>query len=578
MKLLSARFRSILILMTVIALMACAAPPNRPSAGEIAPASSVAPSAGKTLTMAIRYEPNDLESKIGSNAGADFVKRPFNAGLGLIDGTGSPRPYLAQALPELNTESWRVSPDGRMETIHRLRPGLTWHDGAPLTADDFAFAFQVYTTPGLGVFSQKPLDRIEEVLAPDPLTVVTRWRSLYPDASALTENKDGNLEPLPRHLLDTPFRAVLADPGSRDRFLTLPFWTVEYVGAGPYRLEHWDPGNLLQAVAFADHALGKPKIERIMLRIMQDENAVLTNMLAHSLDMATRFTLRFEHAMVLKREWESGRQGEIQWGPTNIHPLVFQFRPDYLKTPELLDLRIRKALAHAIDRQALLDGLFEGEGMVADTFLAREEPLYPEVDREITKYAFDFRRSEQLMSEAGYSKDREGLFVTAAGDRFAPDYQTQGGTLFERGQAIVAEGWRRAGFDARPSVLPAALIRDVQARQTFPAIATLGNAGPDFFLTSEIGSPATRWAGQNRGGWAHPDYDPLWDAYNTMLVRSERHRPLVRMMKLLSDEVPGFALYYAYQPNFTFFATVQGPDIGTTTTTPFWNLQDWEVR
>src|SRR5437762_5159476 len=139
--------------------------------------------------------------------------RTFNAGLAINDERDVPRPYLAEALPQLNSESWRVSPDGRMETTHRLRSGLTWQDGTPLTADDFVFAYQVYREAALG-FIAAPEDRMESVLAPDPRTVVVKWRSLYPDAGILGF---AGLVPLPKHLLD----GALAEYGqnaSREAF------------------------------------------------------------------------------------------------------------------------------------------------------------------------------------------------------------------------------------------------------------------------------------------------------------------------------------------------------------------------
>src|SRR5438445_200732 len=88
-------------------------------------------------------------------------------------GSGGP-----QALPPLNPATWRVSPDGRMETTYRLRPGLPWHDGRSLTADDFVFAWGVYSTPGLALFLSNPQDMMEEVTATDPRTFTVRWRVL----------------------------------------------------------------------------------------------------------------------------------------------------------------------------------------------------------------------------------------------------------------------------------------------------------------------------------------------------------------------------------------------------------------
>src|SRR5207248_3247057 len=101
----------------------------------------------------------------------------FNAWLAIQDSREQPRPYLAERLPRLNTDDWRVSPDGSMDTRYVLKENLTWHDGAPLTADDFVFAWQVYARPELGVASLRPGSLMEDVSAPDPRTVRIRWRA-----------------------------------------------------------------------------------------------------------------------------------------------------------------------------------------------------------------------------------------------------------------------------------------------------------------------------------------------------------------------------------------------------------------
>src|SRR5205823_2205838 len=131
-----ARLLSILLLSV---LVGCAAEPPRSggSAGTGGLSSTGAPSTEpKTLVLAFRYEKNDLSTKTLSQAGQEY--RPaFNAGLAIMGGKGVPEPQLGIAIPEVNTDSWRVAPDGSMETTWKLKPGLTWHDGQALTSDDF---------------------------------------------------------------------------------------------------------------------------------------------------------------------------------------------------------------------------------------------------------------------------------------------------------------------------------------------------------------------------------------------------------------------------------------------------------
>ncbi len=540
-------------------------------------------SPSRTLNMVIRWEVTDLAPKIPGSGNPWVTKRPFNAALVLIDYAGMARPYLAEALPEVNQDSWRVFPDGRMETTYRLRPGLTWHDGSPLTADDFVFAYRVYTAPGFGVFRPTPQDQIEAVLAPDPRTLVIRWRSLYPDAGALI---DGDLEPLPRHILEGPLAAYEQDPAARDSFLNNPYWTMEYIAAGPFRLERWEPGSHFEGAAFDGHALGRPRIDRIFVRIVTDENITLTLVLADQVHYTAVASLRFEHVLVLRRDWAATNKGVLllRQGLPVILPV--QTRPEYTQPAALLDLRVRKALAHSIDRQALDDGLFEGHGFISESLVPEPLPYSAEVHRTMARYPYDPRRSEQLMSEAGFARDREGFYADASGERFRPDYTTTAGTEAERTQAIVAATWRHSGFDVQQSVMSVARARDNEARQTFPGIAYRGGlpAGERTWTTMEIGTPANRWTSENRPGWSNREYDRLWEAVQTTLDRSERTRQVVQMMRLLSEELPFFMLYFSVQVQ-SHAMTLRGAEAGISSagvlvpeSLPYWNIHEWELR
>lgn len=554
-------------------------PAARPGSESKGGSASIGPA--RVLRMAVRYEVNDLAPKIPGSSNPSITKRLFNAQLALIDAQGLARPYMVEAFPQLNTESWLVFPDGRMETVYRLRPALTWHDGQALTADDFVFAYRVYTAPGVGVFQPSPQDQMEAVTAPDARTLVIRWRSLYADAAALIE---GDLDPLPRHILGPLFGAYEQDPSLRDSFLAHPYWTLEYVGAGPFRLERWEPGSHMDGSAFEGHALGRPKIDRLVVRIINDENTVLTNVLADNVDYAAFLTLRFEHALLLKREWVLANKGLVlmrQGGPVT---LLVQFRPEYVDPPALLDVRVRRGMAHAIDRQVLNEGVFEREGFPSESFVPQGLPHYGDVDRALVKYPYDPRRSEQLMGEAGFQKDREGFFVGQGGERLRPEFRATAGTEFERMQAIATDTWRRAGFDVQSSVLPAARARDTEARHTFPAIASRGglSAGERSWTSVEIGTPANRWSGENRGGWSSAEYDRLWESFTTTLDRTERTRQVVQMMRGFSEQLPAFMLYFSVQV-MAHVAGVRGPEAGTSAagilvpeTLPHWNIHEWE--
>src|SRR5581483_1765904 len=240
---------------------------SAPAGGTSQPSGSTA--RGRALVMVSRSEIPSLSAKPIEQLGltSEATVRLFNAGLALDDDKGIGRPYLAEKLPQLDTESWRLFPDGSMETTYHLRQGLTWQDGAPLSSDDFLFSWEVYSVPELGWAAITPLSLMDQVTTPDPLTLVIHWKQLYADAGSL-HAQGGTawpcFPPLPRHALDDAFRQASAQAGW-ESFAALPFWSVGYIGAGPYKVDRWEQGAFLEATAFDAHALGRAKIDRVRL-------------------------------------------------------------------------------------------------------------------------------------------------------------------------------------------------------------------------------------------------------------------------------------------------------------------------
>jgi len=287
--------------------------------------------------------------------------------------------------------------------------------------------------------------------------------------------------------------------------------------------------------------------------------------------------LQFEHAQVLQLEWEPSGRGVVLVFPDATSDSAVQLRPEYQKSPPLLDVRVRRAMAHAVDRDAINEGVFGGQGLNSQTYVMPQHPSFAAVDKAITKYPYDPRRSEQLMAEAGLSKDSEGLFARG-GERFRPDYWITAGTQSERAAAIIAETWRRAGIDNQPYVLSLAAGRDNEVRATFPGLTQVGLSSKDEairqFISSQIGSPSNRWRGDNRGGWSNPDADRLYEAFNSTLDEDQRTRDWVELAKLISDQLPVFVFY----PNIrvrAFTSDLKGPDVGSPNTLPRWNMHEW---
>lgn len=519
----------LLIAALVVPLVTMSCAPSAPgAAGEQAQDSEGSVAAQRTLVVAVRGEPPSLAAK-PVTAFSGSLNRPrelFNAQLDFLDERGLPQAQLAEALPQLNTETWRVFPDGRMETTYKLKPYLTWHDGTPLSAEDFVLAWRVYATPDFGQAASPPIGQMAEVVAPDARTVVIRWRQPYPDAGSL----DRDFQGLPRHILAEPFRDL--DPIA---FSSHPFWTTEYVGLGPYRVTGWEPGAFLLGEAFDNYVLGRPKINEIKVVFINDPQTALANIMAGDVHLVADPLFGVIEGQTLEQRWAEDQGGTVVYSPVGMRTSVLQQRPDHVESPALLDLRVRKAVRLGMDAASAIDVLSGAKAILAHTITSPRVDFYPEIERVIEKYAYDPRGAEQLMGEAGYVRGPDGFFVGSDGQPVQFSVASSAGERQETEAAIYVSSLRQTGFEVSQRVVPVQQIRDPQLRALLPGIQIRGGADEHLSYTSEqVPGPRNRWHGDNRGGWSSAEYDRIFGAYMTTLDRSARIKQVAELERLLN--------------------------------------------
>jgi peptide/nickel transport system substrate-binding protein len=576
------RIGRVLIALLGVSLVtaSCAPPVSEPTgrplqASEQAQTASQGGSPQRTLVVALRGEPPSIATKpIVDFSGA--LSRPtslFNATLDYRDEFQNPQAELAEAIPQLNTDTWRLFPDGRMETTYRLKTNLAWHDGMSVSAEDFVFAWQVYATPAFGVSKSLPIGLMEQVSAPDPRTVVIRWRQPYPDAVSL----DRDFQALPRHILAEAFRD-LADPVG---FSGLPFWTSEYVGLGPYRMTAWEPGAFISGEAFDRYVLGRPKIDKIELRVMGDPATAVANLLADAVHLVIDPILAVTDGEILEHQWAGDKGGTVLYSPVALRTSLFQFRPEHVEHPALLEVQVRRAVAHGIDRATAVEILTAGKGVPTDTMTSPREKFYPEIERVIQKYPYDPRRAQQVMEQAGYTKGPAGFFVGRDGQPIRFGVASSSGTRNESEVAAYVDNLQRAGFDAYPRIVSTSEIRDPQLRALLPGMQVRGGANePQRYVSAEIPRPENRWFGENRGGWSSSEFDRLNETFLRTLDRSEQVRLTAEIERLLTTEVPLIPNYFGVY-TMAHVSALQGPivrPVPPADNTVFIYVHRWEWR
>lgn len=462
-----------------------------------------------------------------------------------------------------------------MEVTYKIRPGAAWHDGTPFTAEDIAFSWEVCRDPAIPNGNQSAVRLIERVVAVDPQTAVATWAQTYPFADRL-EHREFFV--LPKHILEHAYRE------NKETLIAQPYFNVEYVGTGPFKLEKWEPGAFMELVANDNFYLGRPKVDRMRVMFIGDTNTGVANLRAGSLNIfLPTGSPDWDKLEGVKKEWDTTGKGEVYLERVRWEFIEPQKGPN-ASPADLRDVRLRQALLMSINREEVTRSLQGEYGGVAHSWVLPTFTYYPRVKDAIIEYPFDPRRALALLGELGWTRGPDGI-LQKGGERFQmnlfPDEQRA-----KLGTIIQQEWKTNIGIDGQITVLSNVLLRDAEARNT--ALTGVGFNGNPLgglsavrrFATDQTPSAANKFAGTNRGYFSNPEWDDVGLRLRTALdddARVDLERDLLRVF---SAELPALAVQFELQPvavtGFKGLQPITGsPHTGNIMHT--WNVHEWEM-
>lgn len=567
--------RLLLGLVAVLIVSGCTAPPPASRVGQSP--SARASDAPKTLTIAVSGEPVNLVIGLGvggtSVGGSNEIGLAVHQWLAIYDDRGAILPMLAAELPSRERGTWVVRPDGTMQTTVRLRSGVTWHDGTPMQAQDVVLGWRIASDPEVPNSKTVLLRQIDQIDTRDPLTLVIEWKSPYPFAGELAEEE---LVPLPVHLLGAAYEA---EP--REQFLQLPYWTRGFVGVGPYAVSEWEPGSHIMLTAYDGYYRGKPKIDRIVVRFILDPNTAMANLLSGAVDAVLPGTVELGQANLVKREWEAmGRKPSFFFMAETWRHVFVQFRNP--RPRELLDVRVRRGLLHAIDRAAIVETVLEGHAPIAHSSIPPDDPKWEWVQDAVIRYEYDTRQALQLLSQAGWSPGSDGEMADRTGERVTLSISTTQSAQGQQMMTIVGNYWRTLGFNVELSTLNPAESRDRRLRASFPGFWLAGRSvswdgqlrrvyGP------ECPTEANRWSGTSLGCYQNQEMDRIIDRIAVEIDRGEQRRLWRELARIQSEELPVLPLFFnvvvsLFRDGITGVRGFTKPNTKAT-----WNAAEWDL-
>lgn len=434
-----------------------------------------------TLVLAMTLEPPGLDPTVAPAAAiGEVVHYNIFEGLTKILENGDVAPLLA--------ESWTISPDMTVFTF-RLKSGVKFSDGTTFDAADVKYSFEKYASETSTNKRKAVFTNIAAIAVPDQRTVSVTLKTADPSfLFSLGENT-----------------AVITAPESSATNPTRP------VGTGPYKVEQWVKGDSVTLAAVDTYReVAAIKIKTVKIRFISDPAAMVAALRAGDVD-AVPIGVTGENV----REFEKDRRFKVTVGSTEGEAMVIINN----KRKPFDDVRVRRALTHAIDREALIEATSAGYGKVIGSHFPPQNPDYIDLSKQ---YPYDPAKAKALLKEAGVSNLEVTLRLPP------PPYVRSAGEVV---QAMLAQ----VGINARLENVEWAQWLDGTFKNKNFDLTIIGHVEPNDYVK-----------------YAEPDYYYQYDSHQareliaratSTLDKAERTKALQALQRLLADDAVNVYLY-----------------------------------
>jgi peptide/nickel transport system substrate-binding protein len=505
------------------------------------------------LRIGLPIAPQNLNGILAQNTNEVFVDGLIYSQLVTLDDKGNEVPDLASVVPTLANGG--ISKDGLTITYH-LRTDVKWHDGVPFSSKDVAFSWRAVMNPNNNVVARHGFDQVASVSTPDAATVVFHMKRVFPPAiEALFGLSDSPTFILPEHLL------------GKDATINTIAFNASPIGTGPFKFGRWLRGDQIILTANPDYFLGKPKLDRIVLKLIPDANTTESELRANDIDLAFELTGTNFHSFA----------NDPKFVRTNAHAPSFTAILFNTARAPFTDLRVRRALAMAIDRPRMATTDTYGSGSLASADLT---PFSWAFDPSLAPIPYDPKAAGALLDAAGWRIGSNGLRAKNGAPMSIQLTYGQGSqtarTIAEQVQAQL----KQIGIDLTTKSYDYSVL---YAAAQNGGIFNTGHYDMAEYSWISGGDPddSSQWLssnippnGNNVTWYRSPAMDAAQRAALATFDRSARKRAYGAIERLLLTDIPGTFIYYQGE---RFVATPALKGFAPNGLNAGWNAYQWSI-
>ncbi len=501
------------------------------------------------LKIGTAQEFENLNPLIMTMAATTYMGYMVNREMVYLDSNGKWLPQLAKTIPTVENKMVKYTGAGEKRGLianFEIIENAKWGDGTPVTCDAFKFAWEIGLNENVSIASRESYLNIEKI----------DWDTKTPKKCVITYKKakfdyyQTVPRPIPRHIEEAVYKQYGSQKEGYDQnsnYNKNP--TNPGLYNGPYVVSELKLGSHITFAPNPNFYGKKPNIKKVIVKYIPNTGTLEANLMSGTIDMICSLGLTFDQALGFEEKIQK------QNLPFNIH---FQAGTTYehldvnLDNPILKDVRVRKALVHAIDRQLLVKSLFKGKQAAAIHNPAPLDPNYTEDKTKISLYPFDKKEAGRLLQESGWSLNEKDGYRYKDGQKLSLQLMTTAGNKNrEQVQTMLQGQWKSVGVEIIIKNEPARVFfGDTMKERKYSGLAMYAwTSVPDqssrsTLHTENIPTKEKSWSGQNYPGWSNKTTDKLLEQFETEFLPEKRKAITMKILKEYTADIPVIPLYY----------------------------------
>lgn len=542
----------------------------------------VAKTTNNELKIGISQEFDSLNPIMLQLVASTYINYMINRRMTNLDRNNKWVPQIVKEIPTLENGQAKLITEGgkkKLTAIWEIKDNVKWGDGTPVTCDDVLFSRTVALSNNVSVGERELYAQIEKI----DIDSKNRKKCTFTYNKAIWDYPQqlGTFYILPKHLEESVFeKNKNAKEGYEKHSNYSKNPTNPGLYNGPYVVSELKLGDHVTLIPNKFFYGDPPKIKKIIVKLIPNTGTLEANIRSGTIDKISVLGLTLDQAITLEKKIKSENVDfTVVYTPSAVHEHIDL----NLDNPILKDVKVRKALVTAIDKEQLVKSLFEGKQVASIHFMTSADPWYTDDPKYITTYRYSKRQAAKLLDEAGWIPGADG-YRYKDGKKLSLSFMTTAGNKTrEAVQVYLQNQWKQVGVEIIVKNEPGRVFFGETTKKrkydmAMYAWTSTTENNPRSTLHSEmIPTEKNGWSGQNYPGWKNAKMDKLIEDMALEFNSKKRVELAAEMQKLYTDELPVIPLYYrtdnAVIPKNMKNFKIPGHQFSETNEVELWNLE-----